>query len=97
MDPSLLLAALPERYTLAAALLVIACKIVTVFVQPPPASSRWARVYEIVSAVALNIGWAANRLTPGVTGVSVPREEADKAKAVLASANVPLVTKRPPT
>ena len=98
MDPSLLLAALPAQYTLCTALLVIGCKVVTVFVRPPAKSSSWAVPYEIISTIALNIGWAANRLQVGRTGIMVARNDAETAKTALTASGVKvLLPKKPDT
>lgn len=92
MDPAtLILNAIPAQFALPAALLVIACKLVTVFVRPPAATSVWAIPFQIVTMIGLNIGWAANRLQVGKTGVMVPREEAPAAKAAIDAAGVPRV------
>jgi len=93
MDPitlAALLNAVPARFVLPVALFVIACKAVTVFVRPPPATSKWAKPFQIVSMIALNVGWAANRLQVGKTGIMVARDQAEDAKSVLASTEPPI-------
>jgi len=92
---SALLSALPDTYALYASLFVIACKAVTVFVKPPASTSKVAWLYQIVSLIGLNVGWAANRLQVGKTGVMVARTDADEAKAALAQANIPLASPKP--
>ncbi|GAJ29087.1 hypothetical protein [Acidomonas methanolica] len=88
MDISTLLAAIPAQFTLYPALLIIACKIVTIFVRPPASTSRWAKIFALVNMLALNIGWATNRLQIDRTGIMVPREQAAAAHAALRSAGV---------
>lgn len=96
MDPSLLLAALPAQYTLCTALLVIGCKVMTIFIRPPATTSPWAVPYEIISAIALNIGWAANRLQVGRTGIMVPRNDTEAAKATLSASGVKVIPRKKP-
>lgn len=91
----MLLNSIPENWALSVALFVIACKIVTVFVRPPAAGSRWVPVYQLVTLIALNIGWAANRLQIGRTGVMVARSDATAAKEVLAQASIFPVSGKP--
>lgn len=64
-DPSGLLSMIPARYELYVALLIIFCKLVTVFVKPPASGSRWVGLYMFISLIGLNVGWAANHLKPG--------------------------------
>ncbi len=94
-DYSTLLNALPAQYELCVAIFIILCKLVTVFVKPPAATSKLAWLYQIVSLVGLNVGWAANRLQVGKTGVMVARSDAGEAKAALAQANIPLASPKP--
>lgn len=91
MDLSTLLALVPPAYGIYAAALIIACKIATVFWQPPALTSKWTPVYRIVSAIALNVGWAANLIQPGKTGVPVPADQRAAAKAAVTSAGIPIV------
>ncbi len=65
MDVSTLLTALPDSVQGYAALVIIACNLVTVFIKPPAAGSRWVLPYRLISTLALNIGWAKNHLKPG--------------------------------
>ncbi|MBA5726423.1 hypothetical protein [Bombella mellum] len=67
MNFSDLLTALPGSVQGYAALLIVVCNLVTVFIRPPAAGSRWVLPYRVISAVALNIGWAANHVRPGQT------------------------------
>ncbi|MCX5616979.1 hypothetical protein NQF87_08365 [Bombella sp. TMW 2.2559] len=67
MDINSILDTLPAAWALPASLLIIACNLVTVFVRPPAAGSRWVLPYRLVSTIALNIGWAANHIKPGQT------------------------------
>ncbi|AOX20898.1 hypothetical protein [Kozakia baliensis] len=93
MNFSDFLAEIPARYELFIALLVIACKVVTIFVRPPAATSKWAPVFQIVSIIALNIGWATNRLQVGKTGLMVPRAQADQARSVVHQAGISVGSK----
>lgn len=95
MDFSTLLSAVPATYDLYVALFIILCKLVTVFVKPPASTSKVAWLYQIVSLIGLNVGWAANRLQVGKTGVMVARTDADEAKTALAQANIPLASPKP--
>lgn len=65
MDFSTILGFVPESCALYVALFIIACKILTVFIRPPATGSRWVTAYQLVSLIALNVGWATNRLTAG--------------------------------
>lgn len=65
MDVSTLLTALPDSVQGYVALVIIACNLVTVFIKPPAAGSRWVLPYRLISTLALNIGWAKNHLKPG--------------------------------
>ena len=67
MDINSILDTLPAAWALPAALLIVACNLVTVFVRPPAAGSLWVMPYRLVSTIALNIGWAANHIKPGQT------------------------------
>lgn len=62
MNISDFLTAIPANYELYAALFIIACKIVTVLVPPPSATSKFLPVFRVISMLALNIGWATNRI-----------------------------------
>ena len=73
MDFSDLLNSLPAAWWPYAALLIIACNLVTVFIKPPAAGSRWVLPYRLISTLALNIGWATNHLKPGHTGNATTR------------------------
>lgn len=90
MDLSSLLGLVPAQYALPIAALIIGCKLLTVYVQPPADTSRWAPVYRVINLVALNIGWATNRLQVGLTGVVVARADAPAAKAAIEAAGIPL-------
>ena len=89
--------ALPQTVSLVIAIAVIACKVVTVFVQPPAETSKWAPVYRIVNTIGLNIGWAANRLQIGKTGVMVSRSDVAEAKDAITQAGIPLATSKSTT
>lgn len=65
MELDSFLSAIPATWWPYAALLIIACNLVTVLIRPPGAGSRWVLPYRIISALALNIGWAANHIKPG--------------------------------
>jgi hypothetical protein len=74
-DLSGLLADIPARYELWMALLIIGCKLVTVFLPPPQNTSRFNGIYRLVALLGLNIGWAANRLERQVSKkVVVPKD-----------------------
>ncbi|MFT8423140.1 MAG: hypothetical protein ABF665_16795 [Gluconacetobacter sp.] len=90
MDLSSLLAYVPAQYALPIAALIIGCKLLTVYVQPPADTSRWAPVYRAINLIALNIGWATNRLQVGLTGVVVARTDAPAAKAAIEAAGIAL-------
>jgi hypothetical protein len=80
-----ILAAIPQAYTLYAALLILSCKIVTIFIRPPAATSHWAPLFTLVTTIGLNVGWATNRLQVGRTGIMVPRGQVPAAKAAIAA------------
>lgn len=70
-DPTGLLAALAlipgvGPYLMYLPLLIAVCKIVTVAVPPPGAGSRWLGIYKLVSAIALNFGYASNAVPAGL-------------------------------
>lgn len=65
MNISSLLTALPDSVQGYAALIIVACNLVTVCIRPPSAGSRWILPYRLISTLALNIGWATNHLQPG--------------------------------
>lgn len=94
-DYTTLLNALPDKYALCVSAFIILCKLVTVFVKPPAATSKLAWLYQIVSLIGLNVGWAANRLQIGKTGLMLARSDVDQAKAALAHANIPLASPKP--
>lgn len=73
MDFTSLLAALPDSVQGYAALIIILCNLVTVFIRPPASGSRWVQPYKLVSALALNIGWATNHIRPGHSDSSTSR------------------------
>lgn len=64
-DLPLFLNTLPDGISTTVAMLIIACKLVTVVVRPPASGSCWQWPYRVVSTIALNIGWATNRLQAG--------------------------------
>ena len=71
VDPTGLLAALAlvpgiGPYLVYLPIIVALCKLVTVACPPPVAGSRWLGVYKLVSAVALNFGYAANAIPAGL-------------------------------
>ncbi|WP_418610648.1 hypothetical protein [Gluconobacter cerinus] len=61
-DLSGLLADIPARYELWVALLIIGCKLITVFLPPPQNTSRFGGIYRVITLLGLNFGWATNRL-----------------------------------
>lgn len=75
----------PEMY---AAGVVIGCKVITIAFPPPQADSRLAPIYRLISKIALNIGWAVNRVQPGLTGVMVDRAAVPEVKKELLSQGV---------
>ena len=68
MDFSDLLTSLPNSWQGYAAFIIITCNLVTVCIRPPAAGSRWILPYRLISALALNIGWATNHIRPGHAG-----------------------------
>ena len=93
MDLSGFLNDIPARYELWVALFIITCKLLTVFVRPPKDGSPWAMPFQMISLLALNIGWAANRLQTGRSKNAMPGKSAkltqpsDAAGVGLGSAN----------
>ena len=80
-DPTGLLAAFAlvpgvGPYLVYAPIVIAACKIITVVCPPPVAGSRWLGVYKLVSAVALNFGYASNAVPPGLPPTVAQRVEA---------------------
>lgn len=80
-DPSGLMAALAlvpgiGPYLVYAPIVIAVCNIITVVVPPPAAGSRWVGVYKLVSAIALNLGHAANAVPPGLPASVAGRVEA---------------------
>lgn len=65
MNLTSFLTSIPTGLQTYAASVIIICNLVTVFIRPPVAGSRWVLPYRIISALALNIGWARNHLQPG--------------------------------
>lgn len=65
MDLTSFLTSIPAGIQTYAASIIIICNLMTVFIRPPAAGSRWVMPYRIISALALNIGWAANHIKPG--------------------------------
>ncbi|MCE2579615.1 hypothetical protein LDL36_14150 [Komagataeibacter sp. FNDCR1] len=91
---ALLLAEVPEQYTLYVALFIIACGAVTALVPPPHAGSKWAVAYQLMTTIGLNIGWAENHFKPGQSGVRVPVADKPAAKQAVASAGIPVLNKK---
>ncbi|GBQ69579.1 hypothetical protein AA103196_2252 [Ameyamaea chiangmaiensis NBRC 103196] len=87
----------PSQYAIYPAGLIILCVVLRAVIQPPAADSRWAGVYQIMSALAGCIGWALPRLRPGISAIDVPRGHTGAGKAALASAGVPVVGGKPDT
>ncbi|NHN85819.1 hypothetical protein GOB93_14375 [Acetobacter musti] len=87
-----LLGTVPAQYAIYPAAVIILCNVLSASIQPPPPSSRWSLPYKAMTVLGMNIGWAVNRIQVGVTGVPVPRDHAQAAKAVLAEANIPVIT-----
>ncbi|BAK82899.1 hypothetical protein [Komagataeibacter medellinensis] len=90
----LLLTEVPEQYALYVALFIIACGAVTALVPPPHAGSRWAVVWQLITTIGLNIGWAENHFKPGQSGVRVPVADKPAAKQAVASAGIPVLDKK---
>lgn len=65
MELDSFLSTIPAAWWPYAATAIVTCNLVTVFVRPPAAGSRWVLPYRCISALALNIGWAANHIKPG--------------------------------
>jgi hypothetical protein len=95
MDLSSLLDALPPRYSLYCVLPIMLCKLVTVFMPPPDAQSRWAALYRMISVIALNVGWAENRMQVDEAGIMVPRDKVDAIKPAVATLLRPKTTGAP--
>lgn len=76
---------IPAQYLIYPAWLIVGCAVLRACIQPPAATSRWARPYEIMSAIGGCIGWALPRLRPGITAIPVPRDQAPIVKAALPS------------
>ena len=74
---------IPAQYLIYPAWLIVACAILRAVIQPPEATSKWARLYELMSAIGGCTGWAIPRLRPGITVVPVAREGAAKVKAAI--------------
>lgn len=95
-DLSGLLADIPARYELWVALLIIGCKLVTVFLPPPQNTSRLNGIYRLVALLGLNIGWAANRLERQVSKKVVVSKDGEGVKAdVTSETAVPSPEKAP--
>ncbi|MBE7728863.1 hypothetical protein [Komagataeibacter sp. FXV3] len=86
--------AVPEQYTLYAAVFVLACSAVSALVPPPHAGSHWAVAYQVITTIDLNIGWAENHFKPGQSGVRVPLTDKPAAKQAVASAGIPVLNYR---
>ncbi|MBE1724165.1 hypothetical protein CO583_04495 [Parasaccharibacter sp. TMW2.1882] len=65
MDISSFFTTLPDGLQNYVALVIILCNLMTVFIRPPAAGSRWILPYRCISTLALNVGWARNHLQPG--------------------------------
>lgn len=91
--PTALLNGIPAPYSLWLAGIIVLAVCMRASIQPPPAGSRWAVPYQILSILAGQIGWAVGRFSVGVTAIPVPRDHADAAKAALASADIPVIEK----
>ncbi len=65
MDITSFLTSLPTSIQTYVASVIIICNLMTVFIRPPAAGSRWILPYRLISILALNIGWAKNHLQPG--------------------------------
>ncbi|MBF0850428.1 hypothetical protein HKD27_05750 [Gluconobacter sp. R75690] len=74
---------IPADYLIYPAWLIVGCAVLRAVIQPPAATSRWAPLYELMSATGGCIGWAIPRLRPGITAVPVAREDAAKVKAAI--------------
>ncbi|WP_024717062.1 hypothetical protein [Gluconobacter oxydans] len=74
---------IPAEYLIYPAWLIVGCAVLRAVIQPPAATSRWAPLYELMSATGGCIGWAIPRLRPGITAVPVAREDAAKVKAAI--------------
>lgn len=89
MDMTPFLAAIPSTYGIYAAIVIIFCKIFTIIIVVPAPTSRWAKPYAVINAIALNIGWAANRLQVGRAGIMVQAHQISAAHAALTNAGIP--------
>lgn len=76
--------------------IVVSCKLVTVAVPPPAATSRWAGLYGVISRVALNLGYAVNAFQPGRSAVMVPTDvRGDVRTAVADKLGIPRESTKP--
>ncbi|WP_102323845.1 hypothetical protein [Komagataeibacter saccharivorans] len=91
---ALLLTEVPDQYTLYAAVFVVACSVAAAIIPPPHAGSRWVVAYQIMTTIGLNIGWAENRLKPGVTALRVSREDKPAAKEAVQAKGIPVLNKQ---
>ncbi|MCE2574397.1 hypothetical protein [Komagataeibacter sp. FNDCR2] len=89
-----LLAFVPEQYAFYVAMLIFACSALSAAVPPPSAQSRWVIAYQVITMIGLNIGWAENRLKPGVSALRVSREDKPAAKEAVQAKGIPVLNKK---
>jgi|GEM_PF-5754922 len=97
METPFPMAAIPQGYEIYAVCIIIFCKLLTVFIRPPAPTSHWAPVFQIITTIALNIGWASNRLQIGKTGIMVARDKAAEAKQAVIAAGLTPAPKAAPS
>ncbi|EHH66968.1 hypothetical protein [Gluconobacter morbifer] len=105
MDPvTLLVAMLPAKDPGWALLVLLAlsglCNCIAPFILPPkPGAPRYAlkkAFYVAITWGAANLGKAANRIQCGRTGVMVPYQDREKARALLTGHGIAVLTKKKP-
>lgn len=73
---------IPDHYKVYVLGVIVLCKILVIFVRPPPVGSALVPFYKLINGLALNFKNAANRLQVGKTGIMVDREAAPVIKQV---------------
>ncbi|WP_019091822.1 hypothetical protein [Komagataeibacter europaeus] len=91
---ALLLTEVPTQYDLYVALFIIVCGAATAMIPPPHAGSKWVWAYQLMTTIGLNIGWAENRLKPGVSALRVSRDDKPAAKEAVQAQGIPVLNKK---
>ncbi|MBO1360613.1 hypothetical protein J2D73_12525 [Acetobacter sacchari] len=55
---------IPAQYAIYPAGLIILCVVLSAAIEPPLPASRWTGLYQIMTALAGNVGWATNHIRP---------------------------------